>query len=365
MDDSTIHLTQQFLKYASDHHIIICPLPAHTSDVLQPLHVGLFKPLKHRYNDAVFEAISTGAASFDKVEFLGAFQGFHDKAFTSKAIVKSWEKTGHFPLNPRLVLDKIKATAAPPQPNHPGMWSDIDDSEASNESEASDDSKDNDYSEAKDDREGAPPARRSQTPPLQSTNSVERTRHKLRRVNEPTTRLLAAPDIPESIRTDALRLSKAALGDTYCNHLLEGYLKDIHAAERQGEEGAMETNYMVDAEGMIKAANAQSMNTERMEEEDGRQKPQEERERKRLAENEAQAQRLIEEENKEAAAQLGREAKAAQNAQRKYDLLQNKLFQEEEKAEKKRKREEAKTQREQEAQNKSKQPRRQVVSKPQ
>jgi len=46
------HISTDVIEYAHLHHIEIMCLPAHTSHLLQPLDVGVFKSLKTHFNEA-------------------------------------------------------------------------------------------------------------------------------------------------------------------------------------------------------------------------------------------------------------------------------------------------------------------------
>jgi hypothetical protein len=42
------------------------------------------------------------------VDFLAAYQNMHNKTFKNRTILSTWKKTGLFPYNPQIVLDKVK-----------------------------------------------------------------------------------------------------------------------------------------------------------------------------------------------------------------------------------------------------------------
>ncbi|RPB05071.1 hypothetical protein L873DRAFT_1664108, partial [Choiromyces venosus 120613-1] len=44
-----------FLLWGIEHHIIIFCLPLHTTSILQPMDIGLFRPLKHYYTSLLQE----------------------------------------------------------------------------------------------------------------------------------------------------------------------------------------------------------------------------------------------------------------------------------------------------------------------
>ena len=56
MDGCINYFTYEFLTYVEEYKIVICPLPTHTSHILQFLDVVIFQPLKHWHAEAIFEA---------------------------------------------------------------------------------------------------------------------------------------------------------------------------------------------------------------------------------------------------------------------------------------------------------------------
>ena len=64
------HLTYQTVISAVENHVIITALPPHTSHALQPLDVGLFKPLKAQWRKILLQFFrKTRMKSVDKAIF--------------------------------------------------------------------------------------------------------------------------------------------------------------------------------------------------------------------------------------------------------------------------------------------------------
>ena len=104
-------------------------LPSHTTDILQPLDVGVFQPLKHYHSQAVNNAVALGDETFTKVEFLNVFNIFKAQAFKPATIRSAWAKCGLIPYNPSRVIDAIREistehrpTIPPQQPWSFGEW---------------------------------------------------------------------------------------------------------------------------------------------------------------------------------------------------------------------------------------------------
>ena len=47
------------------------------------------------------------SGDYTKIDFLANFQAIHDRAFTKSTIISAWQKTGLFPYDPSIVLDRL------------------------------------------------------------------------------------------------------------------------------------------------------------------------------------------------------------------------------------------------------------------
>jgi hypothetical protein len=77
LDGFKSHIEYDFVQFAQDNSIILFNFPPHTTHLLQPLDVVCFQPLKHYHSEAIDAAVRMGDTEFSKVEFLAAFQTFH------------------------------------------------------------------------------------------------------------------------------------------------------------------------------------------------------------------------------------------------------------------------------------------------
>lgn len=57
-------------------------MPAHTSHLLQPLDIGVFRPLKRAYGKLVEEIMMAGNNHIDKEDFLYLYPPAHKAVFT-------------------------------------------------------------------------------------------------------------------------------------------------------------------------------------------------------------------------------------------------------------------------------------------
>ncbi len=99
-DGHSTHLTTSIILKARSENITIIKLPPHTTDRLQPLDVCCFKPLKSRWDKAIATWQNThNARRITKSEFVDLVGQVWDTAFTHANMIKSFEKTGMFPVN--------------------------------------------------------------------------------------------------------------------------------------------------------------------------------------------------------------------------------------------------------------------------
>ena len=99
-DGHSTHLTSSIIKKARSENITIIKLPPHTTDRLQPLDVCCFKPLKIQWDKAIAKFQQTNnARRITKSEFVDLVGQVWSSAFTEKNILKSFEKTGMYPVN--------------------------------------------------------------------------------------------------------------------------------------------------------------------------------------------------------------------------------------------------------------------------
>ncbi|KAI9037134.1 uncharacterized protein KD926_000782 [Aspergillus affinis] len=101
------HLTAEFDDFCKQNAIICFCMPAYTSQLLQPLDVGVFSPLKRAYGKLLEERIAAGNNHIDKEDFLSLYPDARDKVFTSTNIYSGFTGTGLRPFNPERVLSEL------------------------------------------------------------------------------------------------------------------------------------------------------------------------------------------------------------------------------------------------------------------
>jgi DDE superfamily endonuclease/Tc5 transposase DNA-binding domain len=129
LDNHECHLSLDFLEYCEDANIIPFGLPPHTTHFLQPLDVGCFQPNKHYHRQAVNQATRMGNRDYSRVDFFADIEGIRNQTFKELTIKSAFKKTGIWPFNPEIVLQKLKEfeppqrTPTPETPLSPGFLS--------------------------------------------------------------------------------------------------------------------------------------------------------------------------------------------------------------------------------------------------
>ena len=108
LDGCISHKIYPFWKLAIDAKIILFKLPAHSTHILQPLDVGVFRAFKQHHGNEVDRSVRVGNVDFGKLDFLGIFQDFRARAFTKRTIAHAWKHIGIVPHNPDVVLEPMK-----------------------------------------------------------------------------------------------------------------------------------------------------------------------------------------------------------------------------------------------------------------
>lgn len=110
MDSHASHVSPNVLAYAQSNKIILFTMPAHTSHILQPLDVGVFRPLKAAWRAELQKYKTQHPSSvptrFDFHKFLTPA---YERSFTSSNIRAGFEKTGIYPLNKTAVCPEAIA----------------------------------------------------------------------------------------------------------------------------------------------------------------------------------------------------------------------------------------------------------------
>ena len=101
-DGHLSHVWYGTIELARNQKVSIIKLPAHTTDLLQPLDVSVFKSLKNHWFDMLFLRLKTTRTHLSKAEFSSGLcdPECWDKAFSTANIMNGFRGCGIYPTNP-------------------------------------------------------------------------------------------------------------------------------------------------------------------------------------------------------------------------------------------------------------------------
>uniref|UniRef100_A0A1X7TFC6 DDE-1 domain-containing protein n=1 Tax=Amphimedon queenslandica TaxID=400682 RepID=A0A1X7TFC6_AMPQE len=101
------HVSIELIELARANDIHLLCLPSHTSHLLQPLDVGVFKSFKSNFNKACSNYMSQNPGRVVTVDVIASLVGeAYPASFTPMNIMKGFKKTGVWPINPGEVTDR-------------------------------------------------------------------------------------------------------------------------------------------------------------------------------------------------------------------------------------------------------------------
>ena len=106
-DDYGSHITQDFLQYCWDNKIRPFQLPAHSTHLTQPAHVGAFQKYKFEFKKELRKHVFLGGDAVSKTDFFAIFQSFSDRTWSPKLCKSTFKKTGLIPYDPDRVLKEM------------------------------------------------------------------------------------------------------------------------------------------------------------------------------------------------------------------------------------------------------------------
>jgi hypothetical protein len=110
LDGHGSHLTMDFINYCNDNKILLAVFPPHATHTLQPLDVGMFKPLSEAYSTELSTYLqrSQGLLPMTKGDFFPLFWSAWAAAFKPQTIRRSFEATGIHSPNADVILKKYR-----------------------------------------------------------------------------------------------------------------------------------------------------------------------------------------------------------------------------------------------------------------
>ncbi len=94
------HITGNFLDFCTSHNIELLILPPSTSQILQPLDLTIFGPLKYRMAYEMDELLALGIPRVLKQEWIGCLKKARNFALTRENIENGFRKAGLIPFAP-------------------------------------------------------------------------------------------------------------------------------------------------------------------------------------------------------------------------------------------------------------------------
>ena len=120
VDGHGSHVTHEVIKLCLENKIVLLCLPAHSTDLLQPLDVAIFGPFAHAYKKGLKKCTQYGKNyHIDKVDFLQVVQPARHQSVTPSNTASGWRRAGLVPFDPQAVLKllpKVDNNLPPLQP---------------------------------------------------------------------------------------------------------------------------------------------------------------------------------------------------------------------------------------------------------
>ena len=113
------HVSLDVIELARANNIHLLCLPAHTSHILQPLDIGVFKSFKSRCAKACrWYMMENPGRVITSESITGLVGEAWANSITPVSIVSGFKKSGIFPLNPSEVSDRMLAPSIVSNPVH-------------------------------------------------------------------------------------------------------------------------------------------------------------------------------------------------------------------------------------------------------
>lgn len=107
VDGHYSHISIETIDLAIENNIVLICLPPHTTHILQPLDVSVFKPVKSAWKKVIDDYFKrTNYQSIDKKVFPSLVNELYQKAFKKEHAISGFVKTGLFPLDGSKITDE-------------------------------------------------------------------------------------------------------------------------------------------------------------------------------------------------------------------------------------------------------------------
>ena len=107
IDGHSSHITGDLIALCTQKNIDLLILPPHCSHLLQPLDVGVYRPLKRYHAQEVDQYTQAGITRIQRAHQVEIFIRIREKALTTQNIQAGWKGAGLITFNPRRVLNNL------------------------------------------------------------------------------------------------------------------------------------------------------------------------------------------------------------------------------------------------------------------
>lgn len=112
MDSHASHVSEGVIALAKANSVFILTFPSHTTHLLQPLDVGVYRPFKQAWGKSLSIHMSQNPGQKpNRSDFHTLMKPAFYAAFSPETIISSFRKTGIFPFNPSSVADEAISTS--------------------------------------------------------------------------------------------------------------------------------------------------------------------------------------------------------------------------------------------------------------
>ena len=114
MDGHGTHMSNELIELAQSNGVHLLCLPSHTTHILQPLDVGVFKSFKSNFSKACSEYVAAHPGRVITRDKLASFVAeAWPLSLSPLNIMSGFKKTGIYPINPSEVTDRQIASSKP------------------------------------------------------------------------------------------------------------------------------------------------------------------------------------------------------------------------------------------------------------
>ena len=116
MDQHGSYMDPQFTLKAYEYQIYPYVFPGHLTHILQPLDVGVFQAYKHWHRKAIQNAVRSLDIEYNIASFFRDLQQIRTDTFKPGTIQGAFRKSGIWPINVNVALEKMKIYQPPERP---------------------------------------------------------------------------------------------------------------------------------------------------------------------------------------------------------------------------------------------------------